>query len=189
MVSPCICSPQSPAQEDETTSKVDFMIFTLCLDWYQLWLDPCFPFPDCSERRSVHVHVFPHWYGECQSGAERSKGKGRCWVPGQVGFHYTALLLVTVIHIVRTFCVSVEKRLQGDDSQLKVFGLQKTFWLVCTVLFQSLNSSLHQSGKPRFCSSNKPSEHQRLTTVMVFFSSCLLSIMVLGLLCSLWFSG
>lgn len=63
---------------------------------HQLWIDEHFPFADCSEWRSVHMHVFPHWYGKCKSGAERSKRKRRCWFPSQVWL-WLYYFIVTVI--------------------------------------------------------------------------------------------
>lgn len=143
--SSCVSVPQSQlGKEDGATSKLDFVTLTAFWDWHQLWIDRHFPFPDCSERRSIHVHVFPHWYGKRKSGAERAKRKRSCWVPSQVwlrrhgfaGRHGGR----DAVHL----CCPVEQRWLSGGSQLNLVCLQAAFWLVCAVLYKSLNSSITQ---------------------------------------------
>lgn len=102
-----VSAPQSQLgkNQDGATSKLDFMTLTPFLDWHQLWIDWHFPFPDCSEWRSIHVHVFPHWYGKRKSGAERSKRKEGAGSLARYGCDYMVLLLVMVIEILEgTLC-------------------------------------------------------------------------------------
>lgn len=177
--SSCVSVPQSQlAKEDGATSKLDFMTLTPFLDW-QLWIDRHFPFPDCSEWRSIHVHVFPHWYGKCKSGTERSKRKRSCWVPSQVWLWLYGFTISNgnrnPVHLV----LSCRAEWPSGGSQLNVVCLQDAFWLVCTMLFKSLNSSVTQDSWGYAVVIGTP-KYQWLRRVTMFFSSCFLSIMVLG---------
>lgn len=177
--------PQSQlGKEDGATSKLDFMTLTPFLDWHQLWIDWHFPFPDCSEWRSIHVHVFPHWYGKRKSGAERSKRKRRCWVPSQVWLWLYGFTISDGNRNLVYLVLSCKAEWQSGGSQLNVVCLQDAFWLVCTMLFKCLNSSITQDSWGYAVITGTP-KYQWLRRVTMFFSSCFVSIMGLGLLFSL----
>lgn len=136
MVPLCVRASHPPAKEDGTISQLDFLpssshssLAPSSMGW------PAFSLPDGPERRGVHMHVLPHGHGERESGAEGSKRKGRCRLPGEVWLSLVHCLITTVIHNINTathmFCFSREQRFRSAGSQRNV---------VCRVLFKSLNS-------------------------------------------------
>ena len=72
------------------------------------------------------------------------KGKEGAGSLARYGCDYTVLLLVMVVEILYTSCCREDQRWHSSGSQLNLVCLQVAFWLVCTMLFKSLNSSITQ---------------------------------------------
>lgn len=98
------------------------------------------------------MHVLPHRYGECKSGAERSKRKRKYWVLSQVRLSWYWFMPsdrpgVTVLQTVHVSLQwnSLWPRAEVAERRFATGGgLHSAFWLVYVVLVQSLNSLLYQ---------------------------------------------